>query len=71
MINFKSNILSITKNSWLFFRLVRQTLIINVFGFYSGCKHRPSCSHYAFAQIKDKGLVVGGFWGLKRVFSCY
>ncbi len=46
-------------------------LLITVFGFAFVCKHSPSCSQYALAQIEERGVVRGLYSGLKRVLSCW
>ena len=54
-----------------FFRTVRYTLLKSIFGITIHCKHSPTCGTYAFNEIKAKGLLIGGFRGLKRVLTCW
>jgi len=46
-------------------------LLKSIFGITIHCKHSPTCGTYAFNEIKAKGLLIGGFRGLKRVLTCW
>jgi putative membrane protein insertion efficiency factor len=37
---------------------------------YGYCRHSPTCSQYAKEQLEKRGLVIGGFLAIRRVFSC-
>jgi putative component of membrane protein insertase Oxa1/YidC/SpoIIIJ protein YidD len=71
MISQKKTLPNLINWGWSFFNSLRKTALFTTFGFYSGCKHKPSCSQYTFEQIKNKGLITGGLGGLKRILSCY
>ncbi len=49
-----------------FFRV----LSITFFGYYSHCKHTPTCSRYAILQIRKHGTITGLKKGLIRVWNC-
>ncbi|MFN7685718.1 MAG: membrane protein insertion efficiency factor YidD [Oligoflexia bacterium] len=40
-------------------------------GAHQGCRHYPSCSEFALAQVSRNGWIRGGFAGLKRIFTCH
>ncbi|MGE3302074.1 MAG: membrane protein insertion efficiency factor YidD [Hyphomonadaceae bacterium] len=35
-----------------------------------GCRHLPTCSHYAAGAIGAHGLWAGGWMGLARILRC-
>ena len=37
----------------------------------STCRYSPTCSHYTIEALKKRGLLVGAWLSLKRVFSCH
>ena len=37
----------------------------------STCRYSPSCSNYTIEALKKRGLFVGGWLSLKRIFSCH
>ena len=37
----------------------------------STCRYSPTCSHYTIEALKKRGLFVGAWLSLKRVFSCH
>ncbi|NCO11914.1 MAG: hypothetical protein COZ34_00390 [Candidatus Pacebacteria bacterium CG_4_10_14_3_um_filter_34_15] len=57
--------------TYQFFRTVRYNLLRSAFGIVVHCKHSPTCGTYAFKQIKEKGILIGGIKGLKRILSCW
>jgi hypothetical protein len=36
----------------------------------STCRYEPSCSQYTLEALKKRGLFVGSWLSLKRIFSC-
>jgi|TARA_B110000305_G_scaffold220319_1_gene262060 putative membrane protein insertion efficiency factor len=36
----------------------------------SSCRYEPSCSQYTLEALKKRGLFVGSWLSLKRIFSC-
>jgi hypothetical protein len=36
----------------------------------STCRYEPSCSQYTLEALKKRGLFVGAWLSLKRIFSC-
>lgn len=36
----------------------------------STCRYEPSCSKYTLEALKKRGLFVGSWLSLKRIFSC-
>jgi len=57
------------KKFYVFFREIKDQIIVSNFGFITSCKHSPTCSVYMARSIKKKGFV-GFLLGLKRIFSC-
>lgn len=39
--------------------------------FPSSCRFYPSCSHYALEALQKKGLLMGMYYILKRLFRCH
>ena len=37
----------------------------------STCRYEPSCSQYTIEALKKRGLIVGLWLSLKRIFSCH
>ena len=37
----------------------------------STCRYTPTCSNYTIEALKKRGLFVGGWLSLKRIFSCH
>lgn len=37
----------------------------------STCRYTPTCSHYTVEALKKRGLFVGGWLAIKRIFSCH
>ncbi len=35
------------------------------------CRYSPSCSHYTLEALKTHGLLTGGWFAIKRIFSCH
>ena len=36
----------------------------------SSCRYEPSCSQYTLEALKKRGMFVGSWLSLKRIFSC-
>lgn len=34
------------------------------------CRYTPTCSHYTIEALQKRGLFVGGWLAIKRIFSC-
>ncbi len=54
-----------------------KTIILKTIKFYKKnisilgvCRLTPSCSEYAYEAIEKKGVFVGGWKSLKRIFRC-
>lgn len=45
-------------------------VLISVFGSFSDCKHRPTCSEYTIRQIREHGTIAGVARGIARILSC-
>lgn len=52
-------------------RSLRYQLLFSVFGVVSHCNHKPTCGSYLIKQIEQRGLIVGGFMGARRVLKCW
>ena len=37
----------------------------------SSCRYEPSCSQYTIVALKKRGVIVGLWLSLKRIFSCH
>lgn len=37
----------------------------------SSCRYQPTCSQYTLEALKTHGLFIGGWLGIKRIFSCH
>jgi len=37
----------------------------------SSCRYEPSCSQYTIEALKNRGVIVGLWLSLKRIFSCH
>ena len=35
------------------------------------CRFYPSCSHYTYTAIEQKGAIRGGWRGFKRILRCH
>ncbi len=35
------------------------------------CRYHPTCSSYALEALQKRGLFVGGWLAIKRIFSCH
>ncbi len=35
-----------------------------------GCRHEPSCSHYAERVLREEGFLRGGWLAVKRLLRC-
>jgi putative membrane protein insertion efficiency factor len=35
------------------------------------CRFHPSCSEYVSEAVKERGLLQGGFLGVKRILRCH
>lgn len=51
--------------------LMREQLLVTMFGFKSHCKHVPTCSQFTHEAIQEKGVVVGLALGLRRLARCW
>lgn len=51
-------------------RVIRNMMLLSVFGAVSECKHHPSCSEYAIQQIKKHGTMRGLARGIRQLASC-
>ena len=38
---------------------------------HSSCRYEPSCSQYTIEALKKRGVIVGLWLSLKRIFSCH
>lgn len=38
--------------------------------FPNQCRFTPSCSTYFLQSVDEYGVIVGSFFGLKRIFRC-
>lgn len=38
---------------------------------YGFCRHEPTCSEYGKRIIEERGMITGGFFLMKRLFSCH
>ncbi len=56
----------------LFFLLIRfyQLFVSPLLGF-NKCRFYPTCSNYFIESINKKGVMVGFFYGLKRILKCH
>ena len=36
----------------------------------SSCRHITSCSEYVIEALREHGLLIGFYYGIKRIFSC-
>jgi len=36
-----------------------------------GCRFYPSCSQYTYQTISNFGLILGIFYGIKRLIKCH
>lgn len=39
--------------------------------FYPTCRFQPVCSSYALQAFKKKGVLIGGFYTIKRLLRCH
>ena len=37
----------------------------------SNCRYLPTCSEYAITALKERGLLIGVFYSVIRIFSCH
>ncbi|MDB2336192.1 membrane protein insertion efficiency factor YidD [Flavobacteriaceae bacterium] len=37
----------------------------------SSCRYEPSCSQYTIEAFKKRGVIVGLWLSLKRIFTCH
>jgi len=37
----------------------------------ASCRYSPTCSQYALEALKKHGLFKGGWFSMKRIFSCH
>ncbi|MDA9627373.1 membrane protein insertion efficiency factor YidD [Flavobacteriaceae bacterium] len=37
----------------------------------SSCRYEPSCSQYTIEALKKRGVIVGLWLSLKRIFTCH
>lgn len=51
--------------------LVRQQVLVTIFGYKSECKHTPTCSRYTRDMIRQKGFAVGIVLGARRLATCW
>lgn len=51
--------------------LIREQLLVTIFGYKSHCKHHPTCSRYTLEMIQQKGLVLGLVIGARRLMTCW
>lgn len=51
--------------------LVREQLLVTMFGYKSHCKHSPTCSRYTHEMIQQKGLMAGVVLGMRRLATCW
>jgi len=35
------------------------------------CRYQPTCSHYTVEALQKHGLLKGGKFAVKRIFSCH
>ncbi|MDH7444617.1 membrane protein insertion efficiency factor YidD [Aquimarina sp. 2201CG14-23] len=35
------------------------------------CRYQPTCSHYTIEALQKHGLLKGGKFAIKRIFSCH
>lgn len=38
---------------------------------FETCRFQPTCSEYSYQAIKKRGLLKGGWLGLRRVLHCH
>mgnify|MGYP001236854611 CR=1 FL=1 len=50
---------------------------INIYQYFlspllkTNCRYLPSCSEYSILALKKHGAIIGGFYSIKRIFSCH
>ncbi|WP_238253428.1 membrane protein insertion efficiency factor YidD [Capnocytophaga cynodegmi] len=37
----------------------------------STCRYTPTCSQYTLEALKKHGILKGGWYAIKRIFSCH
>ena len=37
----------------------------------SSCRYTPTCSHYTIEALQKHGILKGGKFAIKRIFSCH
>jgi uncharacterized protein len=45
-------------------------VLISTTGYYSKCKHVPTCSQYTILQIRKHGTITGLKKGVIRIWNC-
>ncbi|MFK8268933.1 membrane protein insertion efficiency factor YidD [Capnocytophaga cynodegmi] len=35
------------------------------------CRYTPTCSQYTLEALKKHGILKGGWYAIKRIFSCH
>ncbi len=45
-------------------------ILKNILGVQSFCRFNPTCSEYARASIKEKGVLIGGYDSFVRILKC-
>ena len=56
------------KNFFIFMIDFYQKYLSFLFG--KNCRFEPTCSQYAKESIEVHGVIVGGFYSLKRILKC-
>jgi putative membrane protein insertion efficiency factor len=53
-----------------FYQLTISPLLSALGGPGSGCRFKPTCSHYFLEAVETHGIILGGWLGLKRLARC-
>mgnify|MGYP003328147276 FL=1 len=61
--------MSVFKKFFIYLIKLYQFTISPLLG--TNCRFVPSCSNYAIQSIKEKGVVKGIYFSLRRVLKCH
>lgn len=69
MVHILTALLLFPRNVLVLLLKLYRTLISPLYG--DVCRYYPSCSAYTLSAVQQRGVIVGGFLGIRRILRCH